>query len=354
MSLRVLIAPDKFKGTLTAQAAAAAMAKGWHQVRPQDRLTLLPTSDGGDGFGEIISGLLGARIQTMETVDAAHRAHTASWWWHAGSRTAIVESAKIIGLAQLPPKQFHPFELDTAGLGKVLEAAARKGARQCLIGIGGSATNDGGFGLARALGWEFFGRRGEPIETWTGLDALVRVQRPRNWRLFAKTLVAVDVQNRLLGPHGCSRIYGPQKGLRPEDFPHAEKCLGRLARVMARTFGKDHAKEPGTGSAGGFDLFARHAELKKKLRGASLVVTGEGAIDRSTVMGKGVGEIGRRCAKLKIPCLGLGGCVHNPEVVMRVFTAAFGIVPDLTTLEEARAQPEHWLAELARHAAQTV
>ena len=146
MPLNVLIVPDKFKGTLTAAAAAQAIARGWRRARPKDQLELLPMSDGGDGFGEVISQLLHARAQSIKTVDAAHRPCKAAWWWEPESRFAVVESAKVVGLAMLPPRAFHPFQLDTFGLGAVLRAAQSRGARQILIGIGGSATNDGGFG----------------------------------------------------------------------------------------------------------------------------------------------------------------------------------------------------------------
>ena len=161
MPLHVLIIPDKFKGTLTAAAAAEAIARGWRKARPHDSLDLLPMSDGGDGFGEVTSALLRARVQRVKTVDAAHRPCVARWWWEPRTRTAIIESAAVIGLAMLPPRRFHPFQLDTLGLGAVVRAAREKGGRRCLMGIGGSATNDGGFGLARALGWEFLDRSGE-------------------------------------------------------------------------------------------------------------------------------------------------------------------------------------------------
>src|SRR3954463_2679591 len=156
MSLNVLIIPDKFKGTLSAQAAAEAIARGWKQIRPDDDLELLPMSDGGDGFGLLLSHLLNAQKERIKTVDAAHRPCEAKWWWHAPTRTAIIESALVVGLAQLPPGKYHPFELDTRGLGEVLLAANAKGAKRCVVGIGGSATNDGGFGMAAALGWQFF------------------------------------------------------------------------------------------------------------------------------------------------------------------------------------------------------
>ncbi|HKS37537.1 MAG TPA: glycerate kinase, partial [Verrucomicrobiae bacterium] len=201
MSLRVLIIPDKFKGTLTARAAAEAIARGWRHVRRHDEITLLPMSDGGDGFGAIIGSLLHAREQTVATVDAAHRPVRARWWWEPKSRTAVIESANVIGLAMLPAGKFHPFKLDTWGLGKVLRVVAGKGCHQCVIGIGGSATNDGGFGMARAHGWQFLDNFGRPIERWVDLDQLDRLQPPPNKTPLSemKVIVAVDVQNRLLG-----------------------------------------------------------------------------------------------------------------------------------------------------------
>src|SRR5262245_41102804 len=140
MCQRVLVIPDKFKGSLTAREAAEAMAQGWHEARPLDRLTLMPMSDGGDGFGEVMGTALGGKVQTTRTVDAAHRPCVAKWWWEPKSRLAVIESARVIGLAILPPGRFHPFHLDTFGLGAVISAAIMKGAQTCLIGIGGSAT----------------------------------------------------------------------------------------------------------------------------------------------------------------------------------------------------------------------
>src|SRR5688572_19053814 len=139
MGLRVLIVPDKFKGTLTAQQAAEAIARGWSDTRKEDAIELLPMSDGGDGFGAVLSQLLDAETRVTKTVDAAHRPITAEWWWEPKSATAIIEAARVNGLAQLPPGKFHPFELDTFGLGDVLGDAVRAGAKRCVMGIGGSA-----------------------------------------------------------------------------------------------------------------------------------------------------------------------------------------------------------------------
>ena len=288
VKVEVLIVPDKFKGSLSARQAAGAIARGWRRARPGDSLDLLPMSDGGDGFGEVFAGLLGAGRRSVTTLDAAHRRLRCAWWWCAGTKTAIVESANVIGMAMLPREKFHPFQLDTFGLGKVLRAAERAGARRTVIGIGGSATNDGGFGLARALGWRFFGHYGEELEEWWQLSELTEIRAP-SAPLKTPLVAAVDVRNPLLGPSGCSRIFGPQKGLRPEDFDLAEKCLARLASALQEQHYIGGADVPGAGAAGGlgfgltafagagiqsgFDLFARHARLEKRIGAADLVIT---------------------------------------------------------------------------------
>jgi glycerate kinase len=430
MKLNVLIAPDKFKGTLSARAAADAMARGWRQARSSDQVVLFPISDGGDGFGDLVGASLGAESETVRTVDAAHQPCEAQWWWDPKSRTAILEAAQVNGLARLtadsahlrfwqddregvpspreagrgigrgvrdsassprpsPPQvgggegegqslqklrcaplgRHHPFDLDTYGLGAVVTAAHQMGACHCLIGIGGSATNDGGFGMARSLGWTFFDERGAMIQRWTELHSLSRCQPPQTVAWPEEMLVAVDVRNPLLGPSGCSRVYGPQKGLREEDFDLAERCLGRLAEVMEGQLHRRTADEPGAGAAGGlgfglrsflgarlapgFDLFADHTGLKKRLSGADLVVTGEGAIDSSTFMGKGVGELAALCRGAKIPCLCLGGAVADHADAAQFFTRAYALTPDLTNRETALANAGEWLARLAAHAAES-
>jgi glycerate 2-kinase len=368
MGLRVLIAPDKFKGTLSAGAAADAMARGWRQQRPNDALEILPVSDGGEGFGELVSACLGAAKRQCRTVDAARRPCDAPWWWEAESQTAIIEAARVNGLAQLPVGKYHPFELDTHGLGAVLAAAAAAGARRCLIGIGGSATNDGGFGLARALGWVFLNDHGQVIERWTELHALSQFRFPPKPDRFEVVRVAVDVQNPLLGPQGCTRVYGPQKGLHEEDFEFAERCLGRLAEVVRRELHFDAAAVPGAGAAGGlgfgllsflgarlepgFALFAHHARLTDRVRQAQLVVTGEGAIDTSTLMGKGVGELASLCRESKVPCLALAGVLANPLQAESRFDKVYAMVPELASREQAMAAPAAWLEALAARAAQ--
>jgi glycerate kinase len=364
MRLRVLIVPDKFKGTLSAAQAAEAIAEGWREARPGDLVDLLPMSDGGDGFGEVLSSHLRAQPQPIETVDAAHRPLEARWWWDPGSRTAIVESAQVIGLALLPVGKYHPFKLDTRGLAAVLEAARKKGALRCLVGIGGSATNDAGFGLARALGWQFLDEKGGGIESWLRLDALDSIRPPKRRRWFRDLRVAVDVRNRLLGLQGATRVYGPQKGLEARDFTTAERCLRRLVFVARRQGLPGVATAPGAGAAGGlgyglgcflgarlmpgFALFAKYSRLPKRLQQVDLVLTGEGAIDESTRMGKGVGEIARLCRAQRVPCIGLAGRTPWDNGLSRgPFTRVTRIVPELASREESQRRPAYWLAALA-------
>ena len=369
MGLKILVIPDKFKGTLTAPAAAEAIRRGWSKARPEDRVTLLPMSDGGEGFGEVMSETFVARRQQVRTMDAAHRPCLASWWCDAKRKTAIIESARVIGLAMLPSKKFHPFKLDTFGLGALFQAARRKGARRCLVGIGGSATNDAGFGLARALGWVFLDRNGHALERWTELSSLASIRRSRRRRWFDEIVVAVDVQNPLLGRHGATRIYGPQKGLRPRDFPKAERCLDRLRTIWKKQFGPDFSRVPGAGAAGGlgfglmafanarlqpgFGLFAKSSALEQHLRAADLVITGEGAIDQSTFMGKGVGQVALKCSSLKIPCIGLAGALARSSRLNRTFSQLRALT-ELTSEAEAKLRPAHWLERLAQAVAQAL
>jgi glycerate kinase len=366
MALKILIIPDKFKGTLSARQAAAALRKGWLDQRPGDQVETMPMSDGGDGFGEVLGTLLHAKVQTTPTVDAAHRPCRAKWWWEPDSKTAVIESARVIGLAMLPPGRFHPFELDTFGLGALLRAAAKQGAKRCIIGIGGSATNDGGFGFARSLGWQFLDASRKPFAAWTDLERLERIKPPARRLPFEQISVAVDVGNSLLGLRGATRVYGPQKGLTVIYFKLAERALRRLSTVAKGQFKHDYSRVPGAGAAGGlgfglrvfagadlepgFELFSACAGLERRLRSADLVITGEGTIDPSTLMGKGVGQIAKRCRQLRVPCLGFAGSVADTVRESRFFTRTHALT-DLTHVAQAKKRPEYWTARLAKQAA---
>lgn len=360
--MNVLICPDKFKGTLTAEAAAEAIAVGWKKSRAQDRLTLLPVSDGGDGFGAIMARMLNARTVKLKTVNAAHQPIDSSWWWEPKSKLAIIEAAAIGGLAMLAKGAHHPFDLNSYGLGAAFQAATKKGARRALIGIGGSATNDGGFGLARSLGWKFLDRNGHEIIEWIKLTQLQSVVQPKRRKIFPSITVAVDVNNPLLGTKGCSRVYGPQKGLRPQDMKSAEAALRRLATVLKKQHRLGDISEPGVGAAGGlgfglrvfagaklkpgFDLVAKQAGLKRLIRESDLVVTGEGALDRQTLMGKGTGEIAILCRNANIPCIGVAGMVEDKKKSNQLFTDT-GALLDLTSETSAMKSPHKWLTKLS-------
>ncbi|MFN0066945.1 MAG: glycerate kinase [Limisphaerales bacterium] len=366
--MRVLIIPDKFKGTLTADAAARAIAAGWRRARPGDRLTLLPMSDGGDGFGTVLSGLLGACARELRTVDAAGRPLAVKWWWHADTRTAILESARIVGLTLLQRGEFHPSQLDTTGLGLALAQIFRLRPRRVLIGLGGSATNDAGFGLARALGGQFFSTAGEPLERWTDLR-LLGDYTPPAIPPGIEIIAAVDVHNPLFGKHGATHTYGPQKGLLPGELADADACLRRLALRAAKSDGRKLHLEPGAGAAGGlgfglmrflnarvesgFGLFGEAADLEGRLRRHDLVITAEGAVDRQSAMGKGTGEVLRLAREAGRPAVVLGGRVEMPNAAKLGVVFARGLT-DITSPECALAEPAKHLRELARLAAEQV
>ena len=369
MDLRVLIVPDKFKGTLTAQQAAEAIARGWGSVRASDSVELLPMSDGGDGFGEVLGALFNAETRTTKTVDAAHRPIVAEWWLEPKSATAVIEAARINGLAQLPRGKYHPFELDSFGIGEVLKDAVAAGAKRCVMGIGGSATNDGGFGVARALGWEFFNSKSAALDRWTDLHSLTQIKLPQRERWFEEFSVAVDVNNPLLGLTGCSRVYGPQKGLKETDFDFAERCLSTIASIAQQELHVTTATTPGAGAAGGlgfglctflgaklepgFALFAQLANLHSRLAAADVIVTGEGSIDEQTLMGKGVGELALLCREAGKPCIGLSGVVTDEGKARELFKGVHSMV-NLTNADDARANAPKWLEEIARRAATAI
>jgi len=368
MALRVLVVPDKFKGTLTAREAVAAMVTGWHAARPHDVLDELPMSDGGDGFGEVIGGLLSAERKLCATVDSAGRAREAEWWLHPRGRVAVIESAQVNGLALLGPGGYHPFQLDTFGLGGLLTTAEREGVERVYVGLGGSATNDGGFGLARALGCRFFDAAGSELGSWTQLDCLARLSPPPRRLSFAQLTIAVDVNNPLLGESGATRVYGPQKGLTPADIPKAEACLRRLAEIVSTSAGSSFGTEPGAGAAGGLGfglrafcdgtfesgavVFASLSGLEQRILDADLVLTGEGTLDAQSFMGKGVGMVAAAAARAGKPCWCLAGAVSValPPVPWSGFQS-FSIVPASARPSRAELSAADGLRELATLAA---
>lgn len=367
MPTSVLIAPDKFKGTLTAPQAAQAIAKGWQAARPQDAIIEQPISDGGDGFGPLLAAALAAEEVPIQTVNAAGQAITASYW-NSLQGSVLVESANIIGLAMLAEDKRRPMAIDSTGLGIALQQLSQSEAKEIIIGIGGSATNDGGFGVARALGWKFLDEQSNEINRWTELTQLTKIVRPQN-PFPIPIKVAVDVQNPLLGDEGCSRIYGPQKGLREIDLPQAEAALARLAEIWTNQTGEVPATKPGAGAAGGlgfglhcfaraiirpgFELFAEATALADKLSRADWMITGEGSMDRQTAMGKGVGELAQLARQNQCKTIALSGTIENREALQPHFDQIRAL-KEITSPSKAKENAAQWLEELAHQTARAL
>lgn len=367
-SLRILIVPDKFKGTLTARQAGAAIAAGWSAVRPMDHITELPMADGGDGFGEILGDLLNARRRVCDTVDAAGRTRAADWWFEPQTRIAVIEAAEVNGLAQLAPAKFHPFALDTRGLGALLRDVAGSKPQSVYVGLGGSATNDGGFGLARSLGWKFWNATGNAICAWTELDQLVSIDAPTSPLKFDALTIAVDAKNPLLGPDGATMVYGPQKGLLAAELPHAERCLSRLAEVVDGKSSERLSLELGAGAAGGLgfglrafcggvmqsggELFAQLSGLEQRIEAADWVITAEGALDAQSLMGKGVSVVAGLASRRGKPCLCLAGSIALAEGALPWPNfRAYSIVPGIASIEASTAHAAECLRRLAAQVA---
>lgn len=362
--MKVLICPDKFKGSLDALAVAEAMASGWRRARPQDDLTLRPISDGGDGFGGLMGGQLGLQPLPLPTIDAARRPITGEAW--VGSGLGVFETATVIGLAHLPKGAFHPFALDTRGLGAALSALNAQNVRRLIVGIGGSATNDGGFGLALAMGWRFLDSGGTPLERWTDLERLYHIEPPESPCAFERVDIAADVTNPLLGSQGASRIYGPQKGLRESDFEKAEACLGQLATVVDTHFNAPVSQQPGAGAAGGlgfalaafldakfqsgFDLFADAVGLSDAVAHADWILSGEGGIDASTEMGKGVGGVLELAKRGNKPVALIGGQADRAAISAELGSRVWTLL-DTVGEREAFANPQNALHTLTESVA---
>ena len=288
--MKIVVAPDSFAGTLSAAGAAEAIAAGWRSVRPGDELVLVPMSDGGDGLIDVVGAAVAqATRHEVEVLDARGRAVTAAWLALPDGR-ALIESAQACGLARLAASERDPATATSSGVGQLLLAARAAGHDELVVGLGGSATMDGGAGAVAALGHRVEGGAGE----------LVRVARGAP--LGASVVLAADVDSPLLGPDGAAR-FARQKGATDEQLPELERILERFADVVERDLdGGPWRDLPGAGAAGGLGfglaafcgarlvpgapLVAELVELERKLDGASIVVTGEGALDGQTGAGK--------------------------------------------------------------------
>ncbi|MFL5800094.1 MAG: glycerate kinase [Actinomycetota bacterium] len=317
--MRVLVAPDKFRGTLTADEAALALARGWLRARPADEVEELPLADGGEGTLDALVAALGGERRAITVTGPLGDPVEAAFGLLPGP-SGVVEMALASGLALVPGGRGDPLRATTFGTGELILAACRAGARSVVVCIGGSATNDGGAGAAQALGFRLLDGDGRDLDVGGG--ALARLERIDASGVSpdvagVRFVVASDVDNPLTGAAGAAAVYGPQKGASPRDVRALDAALDRLAAVVRRDVGADVAGRPGAGAAGGlgFGLMAfLGAELRpgievvmeavrfdERLEGADAVVTGEGKFDQQSFHGKTVGGVLEAAARRHRP-----------------------------------------------------
>ena len=323
----VLIACDKFKGTLTAAQACAAVEKGIRSVWPHARTSCRPMADGGEGTARVICDACNGEWLTQEVTGPLADRINAGWAWLPDTRTAVIEMSEASGLKLLDAARRNPWRATAGGTGELIHAAIRKGAERVIVGLGGSATNDGGAGVAWALGYRFLDANGKgffPLPA--NLETLATIVPPADLRL-PEVIAACDVTNPLLGPDGATAVYGPQKGIRLERIPAFEAALSHLAEIVRRDLGFNRATVPGAGAAGGlgfglmtfcrasmqpgFDLVARVTQLESAVRAADLVITGEGCVDAQTLHGKGPAGVADMARRLGKPVVAVGGIVDE-------------------------------------------
>lgn len=305
--MRILVAPDKFRGTLTARQAAEAFATGWRRTRPGDELDLVPMADGGEGtMDTLVDALGGERVRVRvpgplgDPVDAAYGMVPG-----VAGGTGVIEMSAASGLSRLAEGRRDPMRTTTAGTGALIRAAIGSGARDLLVCLGGSATNDGGTGMASALGYRFLDAEGALLEPGGG--ALVSLARIDTVGVIpelsgVRVVGACDVDNPLTGPTGASATFGPQKGASADEVAVLDHALGHLAAVVHRDLGVAWKDEPGAGAAGGLgfgllsfcgarlrpgvDVVMDAVGLHDRIRRADLVITGEGSFDAQSLHGK--------------------------------------------------------------------
>ena len=363
--VKILIAPDKFKGCLSATEVALAISRGLASVWPTANIVRKPIADGGEGFADTLS------TWTVEAGvhDALGREVTASYGWISRG-TAVIEMSAASGLWRIAPGERDPLRASTAGTGELMLDAIARGAFEVLLGIGGSATNDGGIGMAAVLGYEFLGSDGEPLEPIpANLTRLNAIRAPVTETRLPRIVAACDVDNPLLGADGATSIYGPQKGVTPELMPVLEAGLERLADVVARDLGRDFRNTPGSGAAGGlgfgllsffgadirsgFDLVAEYSGLEEVLSTSDLVITAEGKIDTQTLHGKGPAGVADLAHKHGKPLIAFAG-IHEKEsaaATLAKFDAVFEINRPDVPLEVAIRNAAGLLQELVRDVA---
>ncbi|HEY5487576.1 MAG TPA: glycerate kinase [Candidatus Limnocylindrales bacterium] len=376
-SLRVLIAPDSFKGSLSSVDVARALAEGWVRARPGDELVLAPLADGGEGTLAAIAESGGWEWRECQAHDPLGRPLTARWLRSTDGTRAAVELAEASGLSRLPRDEpRNPVAATTEGTGEILRAVLDAGVSHVMIGIGGSATTDGGAGLLRGLGARLGGgpvataARPAMNTTYVDLSSL----DPRLAQIELR--VACDVTNPLLGAEGAAAVYGPQKGAWPEDVAALEAGLARYADMLEAASGVRARDRAGAGAAGGtgfalmcltprlrsFELIPGVALVMQEtgfdehLADADLVITGEGRVDAQTAFGKTAFGVARRAAAASVPCLAIGGSV-TPEgaaVMIAEGAVAMPVLDRPMSLAEAMGEVSSLVVAAAERLARLV
>ncbi len=347
--LAVLIAPDSFKGSLTSVQVARALADGWRRARPGDDLRLAPLADGGEGTAVAIEAAGGWRWRTAAVHDPLGREIEARWLESDDGRRAVVELAAASGLSLLEATERDPVAASTFGTGEVLLAVLDAGIRQVDLGVGGSATTDGGLGILAALGLA--------VDVDANLAVDLEGLDPRLAQVDIR--IASDVTNPLLGKAGAAAVYGPQKGASAVDVRNLDQALARWADALEAATQRRERDTPGAGAAGGtvfglacvrerfhsfaivpgIDLVMDATGFAAKLEGADLVITGEGRIDAQTAFGKTALGVARRAAAAGVPCIAVGGGVEpvGIEILAAVGAVAVPVVERPQSIEEAMA-----------------
>ena len=368
--MRILIAPDKFKGAQTAREVAHHIATGIREALPGADIEEVPVADGGEGTAEVICQALRGSWNECAAHDAFARPVTAHYAWLPERAAAVMEMSAVAGFRQARPDGFDIEQATTFGVGEMMLAAARRGAREIIVGLGGSVTNDGGFGMARALGFQFFGKDGEELgKAVSDLRALARIEW-KDRRLaqpplqLVRVIAAADVRHPLLGENGASRVFGPQKGATPEQVLILEEALTRLADVVAAGFGVDYRATPGGGAAGGlafglmsfcaasirpgFEVVAEAIGLESKIRSADIIVTGEGSLDRQTLAGKAPAEVARIGRKLGKRVFAIVGRTDGDARLRELFDGIYAVADDARDEAENIRQTAEFLREGGR------
>jgi glycerate kinase len=364
--MRILVAPDKFKGSLGAAEAAESIAAGLRDILPRAEITCLPIADGGEGTATAICSAAGGEWHSCDVHDAMGAIVRARYCTIHDGTTAVMEISEACGLWRVPAEMRDPNRASSFGAGELLLAAVRGGATKIIVGLGGSATNDGGFGLARALGFRLLDA--EERELDGAVSDLVRLQRivaPHALRL-PEIIAAADVLNPLVGARGATRVFGPQKGATPQQLVTLEAALARLADAA----GRDFRDSLGAGAAGGlgfalltfcgaslrggFDVVAEIIGLEAAIAAADVIITGEGRLDAQTLQGKAPAGVVRLARKLGRKIYAIVGTIDDGQEVRALFDGIAALAPDEAEARAAIANAPELLRVRARELALTL